>query len=748
MSFLSPAFLWGLPLVAVPVLIHLFGKRKREVIRWGAMEFLLASVTPRRRLIRLKDLLLMLVRAATVLAIVFALARPMVTSSRFASAAPRDVILVVDNSMSTARTVGTRTAFELELTELRHLMQQLNGRDMLRVFLASPRPEWLSDSPVSADPAHIRDLLAQVEAAGPNPGTADMWECVQRALKAASASRDLARFITVVTDGQAYGWRSDAPGAWSSLQALARKASPPIQVRVVVAGGGSGLVNLAIEKVSATRAVVGVGQPATLYASVKNTGTGPSQSTTLSWSAGEQPLGVGTVPALEPGADTTLKLSQPFATPGVVEVTCKLAGQDELPPDDSSRFLLEVTRAVPILLVRGEPKSDPVQSDTAYFLAALGYHEGAQSVAATAGAVPQEPLAATSAFQPRIIGYQQLANTDLTSFQCVVLADVPRLPVEVARKLARYVGKGGGLWLALGEQTDVDSFNQVLFEPGAGLSPLALRQPLGDAENREQFTLLVPPAKEHPATALLADLQRLDIDRVRVYRRHQFGSAEGISVLLRAEGGAPLAVEKNLGRGRVIVQAVPLGLAWSNLALCHSFVVMVHEWLWYLTEPSLVKRNLQPGEPLVVNRPLEESAGVASVETPAGWSAQVAGQEEDGRLVFRYPRTQFPGKYTLSLDRQTQEEFLVSRDPEESNLTPLAEKQIAAISDAGGLAFGPNPFSQPVGRKVPAQPRAVAAWLLLGLVLLMVTEAAAAFWFSRRRRSPSAAAMMGLSAGT
>ena len=58
----------------MPVLIHLFGKRRREVIRWGAMEFLLASVTPRRRLMRLKDLLLMLVRAATVLAIVFALA--------------------------------------------------------------------------------------------------------------------------------------------------------------------------------------------------------------------------------------------------------------------------------------------------------------------------------------------------------------------------------------------------------------------------------------------------------------------------------------------------------------------------------------------------------------------------------------------------------------------------------------------------------------------------------------------------
>jgi hypothetical protein len=730
MSFLSPAFLLALPLIAVPVLIHLFGKRRREVVRWGAMEFLLASATPRRRLLRLKDLLLMLVRAAVVLALIGALSQPMVSSSRFGSTAPRDVILVVDNSMSTARKLGGGTVFEQELTEAGRLLRQLNGTDMLRVLQASPRPEWLNDSPVSADASHARTLLSRLEEAGPNQGTADMLECVQRAIKAAPAGRDLTRFVTVVTDGQAHGWRADAPGAWTALQTLAKKATPPVQVRVVLAGGGtSPVANLAIEKVTATRAVVGVGQPATLTASVKNTGTSPSQATTLAWSAGEQSLGLSTIPALEPGAGTTLRLSQPFTTPGVVEITCKLAGQDDLALDDSSAFLLEVTRAAPILVVEGETRSDPVQSDKEYFLTALGYGEGTN-----------ESLA-SSAFQPRTIDYQQLANEELTC-QCVVLADVPRVSIEVARKLARYVTKGGGLWLALGEQTDVDSFNQVFFEPGTGLSPLALRQPIGDADDHEKFTSLVPPAAEHPATALLADLQRLDIDHVRVYRRHQFGSGDGVSVLLRIEGGAPLAVEKNLGRGRVIVQAVPLGLAWSNLPLCHSFVVMVHEWLWYLTEPSLVKRNLQPGELVQVNRPLDASTGVASVQTPIGWTAQVVGQEEDGRVVFRYPRTQMPGEYSLTLPSGAPEKFLVSRDPEESNLTPLSEPQMAALSEAGGLTFGADPFYQPANQRVPAQPRALAAWVLLGLIVLMVAEAAAAFWISRERHAPVPAVEM------
>ena len=61
---------------------------------------------------------------------------------------------------------------------------------------------------------------------------------------------------------------------------------------------------------------------------------------------------------------------------------------------------------------------------------------------------------------------------------------------------------------------------------------------------------------------------------------------------IASEGAVNTGSDLRKRRSTRIVQAVPLGLAWSNLPLCHSFVVMVHEWLWYLTEPSLAKRNL------------------------------------------------------------------------------------------------------------------------------------------------------------
>ena len=68
-------------MVAVPPVVHLLNRRRRNVVRWGAMQFLIEAVARRRRIWRIEDLLLMLLRTAAVLAFILALARPLVRSA-------------------------------------------------------------------------------------------------------------------------------------------------------------------------------------------------------------------------------------------------------------------------------------------------------------------------------------------------------------------------------------------------------------------------------------------------------------------------------------------------------------------------------------------------------------------------------------------------------------------------------------------------------------------------------------------
>jgi hypothetical protein len=738
MNFLSPLFLVGLPLVAAPFIIHLFSRQQRDTVRWAAMEFLLSSAAPRRRFMRLKDFLLLLLRMAALLAIIAALARPMISLGWLGSTGPRDVIFVLDNSLSTARKMGTGTVFEKELDETARLIHQLSAVDTVRVLLTSPVPEWLTETPQTADSGTQSALVASLRQLTPNQGASDMPKALHSAIKADASAKDAARYITVISDGRARGWRSESTTEWAALFSLVKQARPPIVLRAVLADNGTHPIsNLSVEKLLAARPVAGVGQPVALTATVKNTGNVASSPVPLAWSADGQALGLSQVTTLGPGAETTVTLSQPFANPGLLDISCKLPGEDDLSLDDSGHFLLDVSESIPILVVEGESQSDPLQSDSAYFLAALGLSNTNQS--------GSRPAGIGSIFLPKLISYQNFASESLASYQCVVLANVPHLSDELVNKLSRFVNAGGGLWVALGDQTEIAAFNRDFYQFGSGISPVSLGQPLGDPANREKFTLVAPPSPDHPAMTLLADTHRLDMDRVHIYRRHQFelGSDKAISVLLRGEGGAGLVAAKTVGRGRVIVQAVPLNPSWSNLPLCHSFVVMVHEWLWYLTESGLTRRNLQPGETVQATRPANTSNGGASVESPDGLTSQVVGRDERGRTLFRYSKTLLPGLYTLKIsgEKQGQEKFIVNRDPESSDFTPLDAAKMTVLRDTAGISFGPEPFSQArtQSARVAAPPKPLASWLLFTLLALLVGETCLAFWMDRQRQAPAPA---------
>ncbi len=147
MSFLSGIFLWALPLAAAPVVIHMLHRRRRLTIKWGAMQFLLEAATRRRRMWRVEDLLLMLLRAALLALFVFALARPLLSSAGGGSG-PRDVIIVLDTSMSTARKVDRQEVFARQLAKCDELLGELREGDFVRVLTASSTPKWLASSPV------------------------------------------------------------------------------------------------------------------------------------------------------------------------------------------------------------------------------------------------------------------------------------------------------------------------------------------------------------------------------------------------------------------------------------------------------------------------------------------------------------------------------------------------------------------------------------------------------------------------
>lgn len=72
MTFLNWAMLAGLAAVAIPILIHLLNRQKATLVDWGAMRFLLESLTSRSRRILIEEIILMVLRCLVVALLVMA----------------------------------------------------------------------------------------------------------------------------------------------------------------------------------------------------------------------------------------------------------------------------------------------------------------------------------------------------------------------------------------------------------------------------------------------------------------------------------------------------------------------------------------------------------------------------------------------------------------------------------------------------------------------------------------------------
>ena len=103
MSFLFPTLLTiGLPLVAVPILIHLINLRRQQRIRWAAMQFLLESQQRNRRWILLKQLLLLATRMGIIALVVLMLAHLIVRNEwlRLLGSGTTHHLVLLDDSYS------------------------------------------------------------------------------------------------------------------------------------------------------------------------------------------------------------------------------------------------------------------------------------------------------------------------------------------------------------------------------------------------------------------------------------------------------------------------------------------------------------------------------------------------------------------------------------------------------------------------------------------------------------------------
>ena len=680
MIFLSQLFLSGLALGGLPILIHLFARRRRKVVPWGAMQFLMGTPPRfRRTYLRLSELLLLLLRVLAVLALVLAFARPIIPLGFF-KPHHAEALFIVDASLSTTRLLpdGT-TAWNRELAAVNVELGRLAKEDTVRILIATDAPQWLTPAPLMLSPENRQALSALLKKIRPSLGGSSLPAAVGEALQYPAGSDRGMRRILLFSDATVQPWQVSDAEHWRKIRRAVREASLPTFLEAseeVQAPDPQTLRNISVDRLAPDRDTVAQGDEVTLTADVRNRSAKRSEAIGLAWKLDGKEVGRSQAPSLEPGATSTVEFSLSAGTAGSHILSCALVAPDDLPGDNESFAAVRTLDQLPLLIVDGaRQKGSAEVKESGFFLAALGHLPGL-SAEAKAAAI----------FQPQVIAMEDLGRADLKSYFAVVLANVEKMERPLVQKLASYVGGGGGLWLALGDKFDAEAFNAEFTSQGVGLSPLRFADPVGDLSAPGPGWRVLPPDSKHPATALLRDTTALDVMRARVQR--YIAPLEpmptNLTVLLALESQAPLVIAHEFGQGRVFLQTIPLNRSWSNLPILQAYVPLVREFVWHLAGGRLSRRNVPAGDTFV------QFAG-GGAERP--FSMQLPdGEKEHGaaeQSVVRFSNTFLPGIYRLETSAQQPPEiFSVPRSAEESDLTPLSEKDKASLLLNGGVSFG------------------------------------------------------------
>jgi hypothetical protein len=707
---LEQIFLWGLVAVAIPILIHLLNRRKATLVDWGAMRFLLESLTSRSRRILIEEIILMALRCLIIALLVLAMARLFVPtrsiipwsavlpavlaaavcagiaaavwSSRRArwillaaaaalfagsvaatvvenhlqsrrwslSGGQRDVAILIDGSTSMNIAADGQTNFKRALSEARAVVQACGPADAVSLFVAGPVPRPVVPNP-TADRKELQDAFKKMAPTGGPMRTVD-------SLIAAAASlgqgRNPAKKIVLITDGQSVGWDLRNEARWQFLStALQEFPVPPQVVCRTLPLPAPPSRNVAVGDIRFSRKVVGTDRPVRIDVAVINSGTTVVEPLGVELSVDGAKVDRQEAAELLPGAAETVRFDHLFGRPGLHVVSATVLSIDEIPTDNAAFRVVEAIDKMPVLVVEGDPSTRPLDSAAAFLSIALmpadDEHVGRDEIPA----LPADTATAVAKATLPLVVLTTVAAPDIQvaaatfhKYNLVILANVPQLPAATAANLKTFVQDGGGLLIVPGDSCLPAFYNAWMSDAGEPFVPAALGRRRSMADAPAHLGL---KTFSHPALALLADAAQSDAQRALITSYWTLDvdpKDQNVGVGARLDTGDPFVVERKVGKGYVAVTAVALDRRESNLPSLKCFVPLVHELAYYLAAPTLIQTNVRPGSEFIIELP---------------WKSQEIARREGQRATH------------LPLDGQAVEV-----------LTPSDQRAAASVAAAGG----------------------------------------------------------------
>ena len=631
MLFLNPFLLWGLCLIAVPIIIYLIFQRKIKQVQWAAMQFLIDIIEERKRKMQIEDLLLLLLRVLVIAALAGAAARPFLDGGLGSMFAGSRAVIVLDGSYSMRTTSGVTTRWQKAQEEAIKLVEGMDSGTDITLVIGSELPEsrigeFTNDHDLVIET--IRSLTPS-DLAGAPAATIEFANSLLQEFPGDATT------IHILSDFQERDWLSAVERLKASLEGL------PDNVAVnMIPIVDDQTRNVAVSDVRVVGGSARVGLESRVIANVRMYGDELPEAVAVELLVDGESIDQRSVTAV-PNQDAELGFTWIADRPGWQQITIRIDG-DAVNADNERHLAVPVVDAVQVLCV----SQDAVDKRRATDFMAL---------ALDPRAIGQESDESLFQFTRRLP--DDFITEQLDDYDLVVWAHVNEPTLADAAHLQEYIKGGGGALLFLGPDTDPLAYNAAFGsqDEAPGLFPVPLREEALGADLLDDPLLFVGATPGHPIwQSVLGEgidyLSAVDVFAAWPFVQDLGGDGVTLATVASNEDDAqalPVIADLRFGRGHAVVVGTSADLGWTNFPLRPAFIPFINQAVPYLRSFEGGAGNVIVGEPVRRYVPFERSQATYQIDGPDGSIATASVLEGDDGYVLEIPTPRQSGAYRL-----------------------------------------------------------------------------------------------------
>lgn len=669
MSFANPAALWGLLLLAVPLVVHLFSFRTLKRVYFSNLQFLKEVKEESRRKSQLKHLLLLFLRMLAIAAVVLAFAKPQWGNQKAVATAGglSHHAVFIDNSPSMSLEGSEGLLLEQAKAAARSIAAQARPDDRFQLITQELLPisqRWLSRDA-------FLDAVDGVQLSSRSHPLSLIYER-QRALILNTSER-LRTQVYLLSDFQKSVSDLEAMGVDSSMQLFLLQLN------------ANSVANLYVDSCWLTQPLLRKNVPAKLVYRIRNGGEQAASGIRVQLRINEIQKGLSNVdvPANGQLIDTIA-----FSPDAVGLQKAVLSLEDRVfAYDDAWYMQMQVQEALPLLLLH-EPKQTP------YVTALFAEDDFIR------------------------LSKQLLSRLDyntLSTYKAVVLDGVEQPGSGLVNSLKLMVEEGASVIIIPSANKNQTPLNDMLSAFGAGnLTDVVVQ--------KQQVTALeVKDVLFEQTFSFLPE--QLSLPAVNQYFGYQAKPDD--RVLMRMTNGAPLLVRRAVGQGNVLLFLAALAPEWTDFQQHALFVPTLYRAALLGSSSSQLAYRLGAASQLSLSAAGGVLNGLISLQNEQlNYLPEVRKQGNRLRLDLKSGEL-VPGHYQVHEDGKPVPNMgiALNGDAAESQLGSWSANDLSAMAERAGWEWFEVSKAELAGQfQISASDSALWKWLLLLVLVFLLLE--------------------------